>query len=222
MWHALRAELTYFRPWLLGGLGLAAGVATLVSVIFRLVGEDGPPAQAAAGIRGMFVVMAPLVVGFIVQTYRFEERRARLLLAGSLNPRQMAGVMVLLPLCLLALAALAGALVMGTEALITGRLAVESLHIAGYVGGMLFMMLMLGLLIQEAVAAHRQRRQRAAVAGWAGLAGGVVLLAALSAAAFLLQGPLTWISLHLGNLITAAAAMAATLSLYTRRTDFTQ
>ena len=25
MWHALRAELAYCRPWLLGGLGLAAG-----------------------------------------------------------------------------------------------------------------------------------------------------------------------------------------------------
>ncbi len=26
MWHALRAELVYFRPWLLGGLGIAAFV----------------------------------------------------------------------------------------------------------------------------------------------------------------------------------------------------
>ena len=34
MWHALKAELAYFRPWLLGGLGLAAGVVVLVSLIF--------------------------------------------------------------------------------------------------------------------------------------------------------------------------------------------
>ena len=66
MWQALRAELAYSRSYLLGGLGLAAGVAVMVSVVFYAVGEEGPPPHAAAGIRGMFLIMAPMIVGFIM------------------------------------------------------------------------------------------------------------------------------------------------------------
>jgi len=167
MWHALRAELAYFRPWLIGGMGLALGVVIIVSVVFFAVGDDGPPGHAAAGIRGMFLIMAPMIVGFIIQTLRSEERRTRLLLAGPLTPRQLAGVMVLLPVILFAIGVLAAALVISADALVTGKLALESLHIVGYVGGMLFMGTMIGLLVQEATAAHRQRRLLAAAAGWA-------------------------------------------------------
>ena len=66
MWHALRAELAYSRSWLFGGLGLAIGVVIIVSLVFFAVGGDGPPSHAAAGIRGMFMIMAPMIVGFIV------------------------------------------------------------------------------------------------------------------------------------------------------------
>ena len=40
--------------------------------------------------------------------------------------------------------------------------------------------------------------------------------------AVFVQGPSTWISLHLGNLIVAIAAMAAAVVLYAGRTDFTR
>lgn len=222
MWHALRAELAYNRPWVLGGLGLAAGVVVIVSVVFFAVGEDGPPSHAAAGIRGMFLFMAPLIVGFIIQTYRSEERRTRLLLTGPLTPRQLAGVIVLLPIVLFGIGVCAAALMLGVEFLITGKLALESLHIVGYVGGLIFMGLMIGLLTQEATAAHRQRRLRAATAAWAGFAAGVLLLAGLTVAVVFLQGPLSWPILHLGNLIVAMTAMVATVLLYSGRTDFTR
>jgi hypothetical protein len=211
MLHALRAELAYFRPWLLGGMGLAAGVVIIVSVVFFAVGDDGPPSHAAAGIRGMFLIMAPMIVGFIIQTLRSEERRTRLLLAGPLTPRQLAGVMVLLPVILFAIGVLAAALVISADALVTGKLAPESLHIVGYVGGMLFMGTMIGLLVQEATAAHRQRRLLAAAAGWASFVVAMLFLAALTAP-----------SLHLGNLIVALATMVATVAMYTGRTDFTR
>ena len=44
MLHALRAELAYFRPWLLGGLGIAVGVSTLLTVLMHLpsVNSDAP------------------------------------------------------------------------------------------------------------------------------------------------------------------------------------
>jgi hypothetical protein len=222
MWNALRAELAYNKPWLLGGLGLAVGVVIIVSVVFFAVGEDGPPSHSAAGIRGMFLFMAPLIVGFIIQTYRSEERRIRLLLAGPLTPWQLAGVNVLLPIVLFAIGVLAAAVMLGIEYLGTGKLALESLHLVGYVGGMIFMGLMIGLLAQEATAAHRQQRHRAAVAGWAGLAVGVLLLAALTSAVVFIQGPWSWPFLHLGNLIVAVTAMVITVLLYAGRTDFTR
>jgi len=92
VWHALRAELAYSRPFLLGGLGIAAGVVVILSVVFLAVGDDGPPSHSAAGIRGMFLIMAPMIVGFIAQTFRSEERRARLLLSGPLIVAVMAMV----------------------------------------------------------------------------------------------------------------------------------
>jgi len=222
MWHALRTELAYFRPWLLGGLGLAAGVVIIVSVVFFAVGDDGPPRHAAAGIRAMFLIMAPMIVGFIIQGLRTEERRARLLLAGPLTPRHLAVVAVLLPAVLFGIGVLAAGLMIVVNALVTGTLELESLHIAGYVGGMMFMMILMGLLIQESTAAYRQRRRRAAAAGWTGFVVAVLFLAGLTTAAMFLQGPMTWPSLHLGNLIVAVTAMVATVALYTRRTDFTR
>ena len=207
MWHALKAELAYSRRWLLGGFGIAVANAVLVSVIFGLVGDKGPPTFVATGLRGMFLIMAPLVVSFTVQSFRIEERRARLLLSGSLTPRQIAGVMALLPTVLFAIGALAATLVIAAELSVTGRLELEALHIVGYVGGLIYMMTMMGLLLQESVAAVRQRRRPAAAAGWAGFVTAVLLLVALSSLAVLRQGPMAWMSLHLGNLIVAAVTL---------------
>jgi len=219
MWHALRAELAYFRPWLLGGLGIAAGVSIFVSVVFQLVDSDAP-SHVVAGLRRMFLILAPMVVGFIVQTYRSEERRARLLLAGPLTPRQLAGVMVLLPVVLFAIGVLAAGLVIGAGFLVTGKLELETLHLVGYVGGLMFMMVMMGLLAQEALAAHGQQRPLGAIAGWAGFVVAVLLLTALSLAAVL--GFLTWIHLNLGNLIVAVMAMTVSVAMYAGRNDFTR
>ena len=221
MWHALRAELTYFRAYLLGGLGIAVGVAAILTVVFLLVGDDGPPRSVAAVLRGMFMMMAPLIVGFITQALRSEEGRARLLLTGPLTPRQLGGVNVLIPTLLFALGMLISALSIGVEFLITGELALETLKsIIGFVGGQLFAYLQLGLLVQEATAASRQRRTRAAMAGWTGLGASVLLLAVLYL--LLMQASLTWTHLVLGHLLVAATAMAASVSLYAGRTDFTR
>ncbi len=220
MWHALKAELTYSRPWLLGALGIAAGVMILLTFIFYFAGDDGPEGHTAAGLRAMFLVMAPLIVSYIVQGYRSEERRALLLLAGDLTPRQIAGTIVLLPVILFGIGLLGAGLVIGAEVLITGRLPVEALNLVGSVGGQMFTYGMLALLIQEAVAAYRQQRRRATAACWAGFA-----LAALFLAALLVtqaQELLTWGHVFLGHLMVAVAAMAATVALYAGRTDFTR
>jgi hypothetical protein len=130
--------------------------------------------------------------------------------------------MVFLPAILFVIGVLAAALVISADALVTGKLALESLHIVGYVGGMMFMGMMIGLLVQESTAAHRQGRLRAAAAGWASFVVAMLFLASLTAAAVFLQGPMSWPSLHLGNLIVALATMVASVAMYTGRTDFTR
>jgi hypothetical protein len=220
MWHALRAEIDYFWPWLLGGLGIAVGVVAIVSVVFWVVGADGPPSHVTAGIRGMFLIMAPMIVGFITQVYRSEERRTRLLLAGPLTPRQIAGVTVLLPVILFVIGALAAGLVIAASALVTGKLELETLNIVGFVGGQMLAYVQMGILAQEATAAHGQRRRRAAATGWAAFVVTVMLLAALYLVLALQL--LTWNHIILGHLIVAVTAMTASVALYTGRTDFTR
>jgi len=215
MWHALRAELAYSRPWLLGGLGIAAGVVVFISVVFQLVGDDGPPSFVAAGLRGFFLIIAGMVVGFIVQGYRSEERRARLLLAGPLTPLHLAGVTVLLPAILFGIGVLAAGLVIGAESLVTGKLELETLRMVSGVAGMFFAMGQMGPLAQESTAARRQRRPWAAIAGWAAFVMAILLLSVLQ----LILG-----SIHgtLGQLVVALMAMAASVWLYVGRTDFTR
>ena len=212
MWHALRAELAYFRPWLLGGLGIAAGVAVLLTVLIQLSTDDGGPPSF---LPAMFLIIAGMVVAFIAQSYLWEERRARLLLAGPLTPRQLAGVMGLWPACLVGLGSLAGGLWVGVTSLITGTLEPATLPTLGGLTGQFFVYAQMGPLAQEATAARRQRRGRAAFAGWAVFVGAIPLLAA------------SWFSFtsihgHLGQLIAAMTVMVASTALYAGRTDFTR
>lgn len=218
MWHALRAELAYSRPFLFGGLGIASGVALIISIVFYF--DNDPPNHVATGLRGMFLMMAPMIVGFIVQAYRNEERRTRLLLTGPLTPRQLAGTTVLLPTILFGIGVVAAGFVIGVDALITGRFTLESLNLVGFLGGQLFTYTQIGLLAQEATAAHRQQRKRAATAGWAGFVAAVLLLAAMYVV--LAMQSLTWTHIILGHLFVSAAAMVATVALYSGRTDFTR
>jgi hypothetical protein len=220
MWHALRAELAYLRPSLLGSLGIALLATTIMTTINAVVG--GPPAFAAAAIRGMFWMMAPLIVAFVVQAYRTQERRTRLLLAGPLTPRQLALVSVLLPVALGACGTVAAGLSLGIESAITGAFAFETLHIVGYVGGQLLLYTQMGLLLQEAIVSSQQRRLGAAVLGWATLLAGALLFTALSIGAFTHQGPWTWPLLNAGNLVAAVTAMVVTVLLHTGRSDFTR
>jgi hypothetical protein len=165
--------------------------------------------------------MAPVILGFVIQALRNEERRNRLLLATSLTPRQLAWVSALIPVIMYAIGILLAALMLALEALITGSLARESMHLVAFVGGMIFTGTLVGLLIQEAVAAHRQGRSRAAIAGWAVFGVVALVFASLQTASVVFQGPATWPLLHLGNLTLAAAALAATVGLAAGRSDFT-
>lgn len=220
MWQALRAELAYSRAYLLGGLGLAVGVAAIVSVVFYAVGDEGPPSHAATGIRAMFLIMAPMIVGFVAQSFRFEERRTRLLLAGPVTPRQIAGAMVLLTVILFGIGALAAGLMIGIDSLITGKRELESLQIVGYVGGLMFAMMQIGLLVQESVTAGIQGRLKASAIGWTAFALTALFVTVLPLGSA--WGYLGWYHLHLANLFAAGTAMVVSIALFQGRTDFTR
>jgi len=212
MLHALRAELAYFRPWLLGGLGIAAGVSTLLTVLMHLpsVNSDAP-----SFVPAIFPIIAGMVVSFIALSYRSEERRARLLLAGPLTPRQLAGVMVLLPACLVGLGALAGGLWVGVSYMIVGPLESATLPVLGGFTVQFFAYSQMGPLAQEATAARRQRRGRAAIVGWTVFVGVILLLTASQFVLGSIYG-------LMGQLIVVATIMVVSAALYQGRTDFTR
>lgn len=212
MWHALRTELVYFRPWLLGGLAIAAFVSTLLTVLGIFVdGADGVPSF----LGGMFPIIAGMVVAFIAQTYRSEEHRARLLLAGPMTARQLAGVMVLLPSCLVGLGTLAGAVFVGAVSLLTGPLQEATQPTLGVFAVQFLAYAQMGPLAQEATAARNQRRIPAAVVGWGVFVGAVLLLVATQFVLGSTYGVLA-------QLVTVIAAMVVAAVLYQGRTDFTR
>jgi hypothetical protein len=212
MWRALKAELVYFSPWLLGGLAIAAGVGgLLIAIIWFVPGADDVPGF----LPEMFLIIAGMVVSFIALSYRWEERRSRLLLSGPLTPRQLAGILVLLPACLVGLAALAALLKFGLFGLVTGNFSLANLGFIGAFTGEFLAYSQMGPLVQEATAARRQQRGRAAILGWAVFAGAVLVLAASTLFRNSIQG-------YLALLMVVVSAMSVAAWLYEGRTDFTR
>lgn len=212
MWRALKAELFYFRPWLLGGLGIATFVVILLSLILRFFAEgDGPPIFVVA----MFPIIAGMVVSFIAQSYRVEERRARLLLAGSLTPRDLAAVTVLLPVCFVALGVLATVPMTWMASLIAAQLQASDLKVIAGFAGQFWAYAQLGPLAQESTAARRQRRTMSGIVGWAVFVGAILVLATSQFFMHAVAG-------HLGVMTAAVSAMAVAAALYQGRTDFTR
>jgi hypothetical protein len=212
MWRALRAELAYFWIWLVGGLGIAAFVVVLLSVLVRFLEEgDGPPSFVIA----MFPIIAGMVVSFVAQGYRVEERRARLLLAGPLTPRQLAWVTALLPVCFVGLGILAVPPLIALGTLITGKLESSAIPVVAGFAGQFWAYAQLGPLAQESTAARRQQRSSAAIAGWAVFVGAILVLAASQFFMHSIYG-------HVGVATAALAALVVSAMLYQRRTDFTR
>lgn len=214
MWLAIKTELAYFRPWLLGAFAIAAAIITFITVIFAIVPE-GPDRATEAGLRGFFPLIAAMVVGFIAQSYFSEERRARLLLTGPLTPKQIGAIAALLPALLYVLGLLAAAAIIGVEWLLAGELNAQSFQIVAGVAGMLFAVVQVVFLAQESTAARRQDRSGEAFAGWSLF---VVAVLFLTSTQFILGT----VEAALGQIVIGLAAMAMAWKLYSARTDFTR
>jgi hypothetical protein len=212
MWRALKVELVYFLPWLLGGLGIAAFVVLLLSVLVRILEEgDGPPTFVIA----IFPIIAGMVVAFIAQSYRVEERRSRLLLAGPVTPRQLGGVTVLLPACFVGLGVLAGVPMIWLATLITGKFEASALPVVAGFAGQFWAYAQLGPLAQESSTARRQQRSTGTIVGWAVFVGAILVLAATQFFMHSIYG-------HFAVAMAAFAVMGVAAALYQNRTDFTR
>ena len=212
MLRALRTEIVYSLPWLFGGLGIASFVVVLLSVLVRFFEDgEGPPMFVVA----IFPFIAGMVVAFIAQGFRVDERRARMLLAGPLTPRELAGVTVLLPPTFMALGAIAAVPMIGLATLITGKFEPTDLRMAIGFGGQFWAYAQLGPLTQESTAAHRQHRSGAAFTGWAAF---VAVILVLAAAQFFMHSILG----HLGVATAIVLSMVVAWILYKGRTDFTR
>ncbi len=213
MWHAIRAELAYFRPWLLGGLAIAFGVVGIMVVLMLLTDDQVGGSEQFFWV--MFPIIAGMVVSFIAQGMRAEEHRSRLLLSGPLTPRQMAGVMALLPACLVGMGVLAGVVLVAAVASLTGDFGFDDLRFVNLFALQFWAYAQLGPLAQESSAARRQRRGRAALAGWAIF---VLAILILAASQFLLEALVG----RLAQLVAALAVMGVAWLLFQSRTDFTR
>jgi hypothetical protein len=212
MLHALKAELQYFRIWLIGGLGIAAGITILMHVLKWIFNDqEGMPGF----LPNMFLLIAVMVVAFVAQGTRTEEKRNRLLMAGSLTPRQIAGVTVLLPACLMGVGMLLTALKIGAASLLTGYFDLEEIRMTASLAGEFWAAAQFGPLACEATAARRQRRSLAGGVGWVVFFGGILVLAGSMA----LRGSIPG---FLCQLLVLGASMAVALQLFAGRTDFTR
>ncbi len=212
MFHALKAELLYFRVWLIGALGIAVGITVMMQVLKWILNDQ----YAAPGfLTNMFVLIAVMVVAFIAQGTRSEEKRTRLLMAGSLTPGQIAGVTVLLPVCLMGVGMLLTALKIGLATLLTGHLDFEEVRITASFAGEFWASAQFGPLASEATAARRQRRSVAGGIGWAVFVGGILVLAG----SMMFRGSIPGL---LCLLTVLGASMVVAVWLFKGRTDFTR
>ena len=220
MWQVLKAEMAYARPWLVGALGIASAVAVLITFILAY-GTDDSDAWVGSGIRGMFFLMAPLIVGFVMQGHRRQEHRARLLLAGPLTPRQVALLSVIQALGLLAVGVgFAGSLML-IEGFIRGTFDSQAVHLTAMVGGVMFATGQMVALAQESVAARQERRRAATWVGWGLFVAAVLAYIGCQVFSIVERTSLTWRILHVTNGVVAVVAMVVSVLLFERRTDFT-
>ena len=212
MWRALKTEIWYFWPWLLGGLGIAVFVVIVLSVLVRFLEKGQGP---TVFVIAMFPFIAGMVVSFVAQGYRVEERRARMLLAGPITPRQLAWVTVLLPVCFVGIGILAVIPMIGLATLITGKFEASAVPMIAAFAGQFWAYAQLGPLAQESSAAYRQNRSKATFVGWAVFVGTILILVASQFFMHTASG-------RFGLAAASIAAIVVAAALYQGRTDFTR
>jgi ABC-type transport system involved in multi-copper enzyme maturation permease subunit len=164
VWHLVSVTLRYYRRWLVSAWAMALAIAVMVRVLTSL-NRGGEEQGLAFLLASLFLVVASMVVGIIVQATESSEKRARLLMTLPVTRGQLAGAQVLAPLAVLALGVVAGsaATLAGT---LLGVPTADSrpfplpLFIAGQTGFYMFFP-----TLMPAIGAYWQRGRRRAALG---------------------------------------------------------
>jgi len=107
VWQLVSLTLRYYRRWLASAWGLAFATAVTVQLLTWLNRDSGAP-RLAFLLAGLFLVIASMVVGIMIQATDSAEKRARLLMTLPVTRDQLALAQVLSPLAVLALGVVAG------------------------------------------------------------------------------------------------------------------
>ena len=107
MWQLVKVTLRYYRRWLASAWGMALAIAVTVQILTWL-NRDSEAPRLAFLLAGLFLVIASMVVGIMIQATECSEKRARLLMTLPVTRDQLALNRVLAPLAMLALGVVAG------------------------------------------------------------------------------------------------------------------
>jgi len=107
VWQLVNLTLRYYRRWLASAWGLALAIAVTVQILTWLNRDSDAP-RLAFLLAGLFLVIASMVVGIMIQATESSEKRARLLMTLPVTRDHFALAQVLAPLAVLALGVVAG------------------------------------------------------------------------------------------------------------------
>lgn len=213
MWQLVSLTLRYYRRWLLSAWGLALAIAVTVQVLTWL-NRDGEAPRLAFLLAGLFLVVASMVVGIMIQVTEASEKRGRLLMALPVTRDQLALAQVVSPLAVLALGVIAGGAVTlvgtlfgpGTES----RPFPLPLFIAGHTGFYMYFP-----TLMPAIDAHWKSGRRRAALGLAFL-----LVLGFSFLTFLQLGSVEIPGRHALTLLPLVLSAALSYHLLRRRRSF--
>jgi ABC-type transport system involved in multi-copper enzyme maturation permease subunit len=193
---------------------MALAIAVMVQIL-TMLNRSGEAPRLAFLLAGLFLVIASMVVGIMIQATESSEKRARLLMTLPVTRDQLASAQVLAPLAVLALGVVAGsaATLAGT---LLGVPAADSrpfplpLFIAGQTGFYMYF----PTLMPEMGANWKSGRRRAA------LGIGLLLVVGFSFLTFLQIGSVEIPGKPMLTLLPAVLSAVLTLQLLRRRRSF--
>jgi hypothetical protein len=107
VWQLVSVTLRYYRRWLASAWALALAIAVMVQIL-TMLNRSGEAPRLAFLLGGLFLVIASMVVGIMIQATESSEKRGRLLMTLPVTSDQLALTQVLAPLAVLALGVVAG------------------------------------------------------------------------------------------------------------------
>ncbi len=215
MWRLIEASIRYHAPALAVAWAVAIGVAGLIHGL-RWIAEGWPGLGLTGFLAGLFLAVASMVVGFIVQGIEKEEKRTRLHMQLPFTRLQVALARVAVPLLLLAVGVAAGIAV----AVAAGRAGaaprgLSAAHTLLVLGAQFAFYLQIPALLVEAGHLRERRGAAAAAAVWLLTALGVV-----AAASFQLDVLKSRAAAPFFALAPATAAVFVVVMLFVRRRSF--